>query len=316
MIRSDTVSDLATALASAQSKIQPAAKDAENPHFKSRYADLAAVWEACREPLSSNGLSVVQTFEQGDPGQITVHTTLLHKSGEWMTNSLTLPVGQNTAQGYGSAITYGRRYGLAALIGVVADEDDDGNAASSGNGGASASRSNGSHANGQKNGVQPRHGSTSDQAVARGHLDPDKLDPKLGKFIGSFEGWMTSKQLDPRDHNLGMYLINRAAENDLDAAWTSRKQLSEEDWKRVGKVLTKLSADEMGAWIRDHAQARLRAEVHPHAELVPPEPAGLEMAPPPEVGPVPCEVCGAADVTECDCSAADLIAGKKVDAAA
>jgi hypothetical protein len=126
---SPTLGELAKALAKAQGAIRAAAKDSTNPHFKSKYADLASIWAACREQLSSNGLSVLQRVSSGQRGVI-ITTQLLHASGEWVRDRLELPVAQQTPQGYGSAITYGRRYALAALVGVAADEDDDGNAAS------------------------------------------------------------------------------------------------------------------------------------------------------------------------------------------
>jgi len=131
MTTSDTINELAAALAKAQGKIKGATKDADNPFFKSKYADLASVWDACRAELAANGLSVVQAprasvYEGG--WVIEVETRLLHGSGQWMSESLSLPVGKPDAQGVGSAITYARRYALASFVGV-APEDDDGNAA-------------------------------------------------------------------------------------------------------------------------------------------------------------------------------------------
>lgn len=120
---SDSVAALAAALAKAQGAMSHASKDANNPHFKSRYADLAAVWSAVREPLSANGLSVVQTVAQGD-GTVGVRSLLLHASGEWISSLLEMPVAQKTPQGYGSALTYARRYALAALVGIAQDDDD------------------------------------------------------------------------------------------------------------------------------------------------------------------------------------------------
>lgn len=125
---SPTVALLATALADAQGKMRNAAKDSTNPHFKSRYADLASVWEACREALSGNGLAVVQTVAARGT-EVMVATALLHKSGEWVRDTLTLTAQQNTPQAIGSCITYGRRFSLAAIAGIAPDEDDDGNAA-------------------------------------------------------------------------------------------------------------------------------------------------------------------------------------------
>jgi hypothetical protein len=126
--RSPSIAALAAALAKAQGEIEGAAKANVNPHFKSKYADLASVWDACRAPLSKHGLSILQPVRADGP-HVTVTTILAHSSGEWIEESLTMTAQQNTPQGVGSAITYGRRYGLAAMVGI-APEDDDGNAAS------------------------------------------------------------------------------------------------------------------------------------------------------------------------------------------
>lgn len=126
---SETIGKLADALAKAQAVMKPAAKDSTNPHYNSKYADLASIHEACREPLSSNGIAVTQRVTSSMEG-VRVSTKLIHASGEWMKDSLFLPVTQKTPQGFGSAITYARRYSLAAMVGIAAEEDDDGNAAS------------------------------------------------------------------------------------------------------------------------------------------------------------------------------------------
>jgi hypothetical protein len=121
------IAELAAALCKAQAQMEGAKKDATNPHFKNKYADLAAVWAAIREPLTSNGLSVVQLLRDVQNG-IEVETILLHTSGQQIGSVLAMPASKNDAQGYGSAATYARRYALMALVGV-APEDDDGNAA-------------------------------------------------------------------------------------------------------------------------------------------------------------------------------------------
>jgi hypothetical protein len=126
--QSTEIGQLAAALAVAQGKITGALKDSANPFFKSKYADLASVWDACRGPLSENGIAVVQTTDVDDQG-IVIVTTLAHKSGEWMRGKMRLIPKDSSPQGFGSAITYGRRYGLAAIVGV-AQVDDDANAAS------------------------------------------------------------------------------------------------------------------------------------------------------------------------------------------
>ena len=124
---SPTVGKLFTALAKAQADIKGAAKDSVNPHFKSQYADLASVWEACRGPLTKHELSILQPVD-ADGAAVKVTTILAHSSGEWVKDTLTIRAQQETPQAVGSAITYGRRYGLAAMVGI-APEDDDGEAA-------------------------------------------------------------------------------------------------------------------------------------------------------------------------------------------
>lgn len=123
------LSNLATALAAAQGQMAHAAKDSKNPHFKSSYASLASVLDAIREPLSAHGLAIVQHPSRTEGGLVCVETILLHKSGEFVSSVLSAKAAQDTPQGIGSTITYLRRYGLMAVVGVAAD-DDDGEAAS------------------------------------------------------------------------------------------------------------------------------------------------------------------------------------------
>lgn len=130
MEKSNTVKELAAALAKVQATIQPAIKNATNPHFRNRYADLGAIWDACRKPLADNGLSVVQMPTDSGDGRVALTTMLLHTSGEYISSTCSTRLQMDSAQGVGSALTYLRRYALAAMVGIVADEDDDGNAAS------------------------------------------------------------------------------------------------------------------------------------------------------------------------------------------
>jgi len=129
MTRSDTIADLAAALSKAQATMTSAKKDSTNPHFKSRYADLASIWDACRESLTKNGLAVVQLPGKDEAGYY-VETVLTHASGEFIAEKLHIVPTKDDPQGLGSAITYARRYGLAAIAGVAPDDsDDDGEAA-------------------------------------------------------------------------------------------------------------------------------------------------------------------------------------------
>lgn len=129
-MQSEQINELAAALAIAQGKITGALKDSANPFFKSKYADLASVWDACREHLSANGLAVIQTTEDVESG-ICVKTTLAHKSGQWISGVLTMTPKDSSPQAAGSCLTYARRYALAAIVGV-AQVDDDANAATHG----------------------------------------------------------------------------------------------------------------------------------------------------------------------------------------
>lgn len=128
-MQSENINELITALSKVQGQLKGALKDSVNPHFKSKYADLGSIWEACREPLSENGLAVVQTLSYENDRQMLV-TTLGHISGQWMRSVMALPTVKPGAQEVGSCITYCRRYSLAAIIGVC-QEDDDGERAES-----------------------------------------------------------------------------------------------------------------------------------------------------------------------------------------
>lgn len=126
--RSDGIAELAKALSAAQREVETASKDSVNPHFNRSYADLASVWQACREPLTKNGLSVMQR-PVSEGNRVGVITTVLHSSGQWMESTLWTVPQQAGPQAMGSCITYLRRYSLSAVAGVAPD-DDDGNAAS------------------------------------------------------------------------------------------------------------------------------------------------------------------------------------------
>jgi len=120
--------ELAKALVTAQAAMSHAAKDSKNPHFKSAYSSLASVIDAVRPALSANGLAFVQMLHTADGG-VAVETVLIHESGEQLScGTLFIPASKQDAQGYGSAISYAKRYSLQSALGI-ASEDDDGNAA-------------------------------------------------------------------------------------------------------------------------------------------------------------------------------------------
>lgn len=130
MKTSENIVEIAKAMNFAQKAMRPALKDATNPHFRSKYSDLASVMEAIREPIGNNGLSIWQdaTFDENG---VNITTRVVHVSGQWIEfGPLTIPVGKRDAHAVGSACSYGKRYALCAALGVVSDEDDDGNKAS------------------------------------------------------------------------------------------------------------------------------------------------------------------------------------------
>ena len=131
-IQSESINELAAALSKAQGAIEGAIKDSANPFFKSKYADLSSYWDACREQLSKNSLCVTQTMNEDEDGEMCIITQLSHSSGQWMRSYLPINMpanSKNALQDLGSALTYLRRYSLAAIVGICPDEDDDGNKA-------------------------------------------------------------------------------------------------------------------------------------------------------------------------------------------
>jgi len=125
MQQSESISDLATALCSAQAEMGGAVKDSNNPFFKSNYADLTSVIKVIKEPFAKHGLSFVQLPITSVGGNgIGVATMLMHDSGQWIKSEYLLPMDKVTPQGAGSAITYARRYALQALVGIPSVDDD------------------------------------------------------------------------------------------------------------------------------------------------------------------------------------------------
>lgn len=124
MTKSESINELAGALAKAQSEMKGAVKDSSNPFFKSNYADLASVWDSCRGPLTKHGLSVSQVTSLREGHSLVLETVLMHSSGQWLNSEYPINPVKNDPQGLGSALSYARRYSLSALIGAYADDDD------------------------------------------------------------------------------------------------------------------------------------------------------------------------------------------------
>lgn len=124
MRKSESIGNIAKALSAAQGEMGPARKGAKNPFFKSNYADLSSVVDAIREPLAAHGIAYCQTIEPGEGGQITILTCLLHESGEWIESCLPIKPVKADPQGIGSAISYGKRYALQAIVCLPSSDDD------------------------------------------------------------------------------------------------------------------------------------------------------------------------------------------------
>lgn len=123
METSDAINEIATALAKAQGQMSGATKDSANPFFKTKYADLASVWDACRKPLSDHGLALIQS-PSVDGVRVSVDTLLTHTSGQWMKGTVSVSAKEDSPQAVGSCITYLRRYALQSFAGVAPEDDD------------------------------------------------------------------------------------------------------------------------------------------------------------------------------------------------
>lgn len=156
METSQSLANLAPALVKARLGFSPVTRDTDNSFFNSKYASLGSVMASALPALLQQGLTVMQSGGAADEAGIEILTRIQHLSGEWIQGRVWMPlvgpalkgggIGPINSQSCGSALTYGRRYGLAALLGIVADEDDDGEAASSGARSAPASKSGGKSA--------------------------------------------------------------------------------------------------------------------------------------------------------------------------
>ena len=130
MTTSETIGAIAPALIKAQSQMQGIIKEGKNPAFRSKYVTLDSILDTLRPILTSNGLMLTQgSTPPWGVESITVESRIIHTSGEWIATTVTIPVTKPDAHGLGSALTYGRRYSVSALLAISADEDDDANGA-------------------------------------------------------------------------------------------------------------------------------------------------------------------------------------------
>ena len=197
MNKSESLKNFAAAMCSFQGEVKNPPKSADNPFFKSKYTTLDVLIDTAKPLLQKNGLSYLQSCS-GDGSNIIVTTLLMHNSGEWIeSDPLTLKADKATAQGAGSAITYGRRYALAAALGLASDEDDDGNGAEPPKKSQNAPKdnktvSNDNHApEGQQGGKNDSGDLITDAqakrlyAIAKGNIDLIKKVLKTHKYAES-----------------------------------------------------------------------------------------------------------------------------------
>jgi len=219
METSTELKDLATALSKAQAKIIGAVKDSNNPFYKSKYADLATVWDAVRGPLTENGLSLTQFPSAAPEGSVALTTMLMHSSGQWVRETITMKPKENTPQAIGSALTYCRRYAIAAVTGCP-QIDDDGEAA------------------------MARH---NPQLVHDPRPDTSAVNPeRIAKVIQVFDA-IKSKDLDEDGECLEIWDMHNelrlepALYSAVADELASTKRISREKWKAAVKRGTELA---------------------------------------------------------------------------
>lgn len=130
MKTSESIINISAALVAAQSDAVSAKFDSINPHFRNKYASLAEVIDTMKPVLAKHGLSIIQLPEVSDTGSVVLTTRIIHTSGEWMESCYPINPTKNDPQGWGSGITYARRYTAPGILFIASEEDDDGNAAS------------------------------------------------------------------------------------------------------------------------------------------------------------------------------------------
>lgn len=186
MQKSDSIKNIAKALAAFQSEVKNPTKTTDNPFFKSKYAPLSEILNTVRPLMAKHGLSILQA-PSGDGAQISITTLITHESGEWIeADPLILRAEKATAQGAGSAITYGRRYALSSMLGISSEEDDDGNQASN-----SKSAENGKPATNSKS---TTNGNSADSKKKTAGVVTPKMMAKL--FATARDAGMTEKMKD------------------------------------------------------------------------------------------------------------------------
>jgi len=229
MHTSEQINELAQALSKAQGAMDNATLDKTNPHFSSKYASLAAIRDTVTKPLADNGISYVQMTGVDENGQFVLFTRLMHSSGQWMESRYPLPVNLDKMQAMGSALSYARRYSLAAICGIAADEDDDANTAPEN----------------QAPRRQQQPAKTYSASAKRGDKQPESV-PKANPQ--DFASPNVAAGENPNDSALVREVfrlcVDSAPDTDTLKAWWDEHQhayevLTDEDKKRVNAVFKK-----------------------------------------------------------------------------
>ena len=192
MTHTQDIKELATALVAAQAEMPVVPKEADNPFFKSKYADLASITKMVQPILAKHGLAFTQTMEDVETG-VGIRSTLIHKSGQYISGIVRMVPVKNDPQGIGSAITYARRYSLSAILGLATEEDDDGAAAS---------------------GTTVAKGKTPNMAEKK--KDATTLDKARGVYMKYSElGWKKDQILSEFSEITGKSDVNKFTDDDV-----------------------------------------------------------------------------------------------------
>ncbi len=253
-MQSETIGALAAALAKAQGAMKPAVMDRDN-YFKMKYATLTSLWESARAALAANGLAVTQTTDFDVHGDLVMATTLLHSSGEWIGGVYPIKAKDGTAQALGGAITYARRYALGALLGLTADEDDDGNIAQNGaNGGAQQQT--------RPTAVAP-NGTATGKAQANGSTAKGVVNERAAAHTTAFNGFMARGNelfgkddwADARHWLIGRYTAKLTPDNVRESA----NDLTQEELTNLRADMDKFNGKLVSMW--EQYKTERRAEL-------------------------------------------------------
>lgn len=219
--KSESIQKLAVALVKFNSEVKIIEKDASNPHFKNRYASLDTIIDEVRPLLAKHGLSVLQ-FPGGDGEKFTLRSMLVHESGEWIESEpLTMRPVKNDPQGIGSCNTYARRYSLSSLLSLNTGEDDDGNAATHGNGGPAHS--------------QAHTGSQQQRNTETRQGEPAASSGQSGQSHPSTRVFTISKELGWKSNDLNAFATDVLGR---EVKYPMKDYVkSSEDWEKIEKAL-------------------------------------------------------------------------------